>query len=159
MRLNVKVKKLHPDAVVPFYATSGAAGFDLVATEDAILLPSWTEKDEEVGELYPVFEPKAIGTGLAFEIPPGYELEIRGRSGLAFKHNVLSFNGTIDADYRGEVKLLLYNMGDEVFFVSKGDRVAQGIIKPIEQALFREVTELSDTDRGVGGFGSTGVKA
>lgn len=143
--LEVKVKKLSDDAVIPEYKTKGAAGFDLATNED-ILIPSNTSN----------FNSAIAGTGLAFEIPEGYELEIRGRSGNAFKYRVFSFNGTIDADYRGEVKLLLMNFGDKSITFKKGERVAQGVIKKIDQVKFVEVDELSDTDRGENGLGSTG---
>lgn len=151
MKLNVKIKKLHQDAVIPEYKTTGAAGFDLVAVEDAVLLPP------RISDMKIIHSYVAVGTGLGFEIPEGYELEIRSRSGLAFKNNVYAYNGTIDADFRGEVKLQMTNMGTESFTIKKGDRIAQGIIKPIEQAHFVEVDELSSTARGAGGFGSTGV--
>lgn len=150
MKLNVKVKKLHSDAVIPEFKTNGAAGFDLVAIEDVILMPP------RISDMKIIHSFEVVGTGLAFEIPQGYELEIRSRSGLAFKNNVYAYNGTIDADYRGEVKLQLTNLSKLPYYISKGDRVAQGIVKQIEQCQFYEVDELSETGRGDGGFGSTG---
>lgn len=140
--MNVNIKKLHPKAVIPEYKTVGAAGFDLVAVEDVMAFP---------------MNPVSVGTGLAFEIPVGYELEIRSRSGLAFKSNVYAYNGTVDSDYRGEVKIQLTNMGNTVFLIEAGDRIAQGIIKPIQQVKFVEIDSLSETERGEKGFGSTGV--
>ncbi|ARF66533.1 deoxyuridine 5'-triphosphate nucleotidohydrolase [Paenibacillus larvae subsp. pulvifaciens] len=167
--MEVKIKKLHPDAVIPQYATAGAAGFDLVALEDVII---------ESGDV------KTIRTGLAFEIPVGYELQIRPRSGVSFKTALRQPNcvGTIDSDYRGEVHLMFENTFSYkattkfVHFISggmkeldfdvklasyliqKGDRLAQGIIAPVERAKFTVVEELSETKRGAGGFGHTGVQ-
>lgn len=138
----IKVKKLNEDAVIPEYKTKGAAGFDFHSTKDAYIAPKTYGK---------------FPTGLAFQIPEGYELEIRSRSGLAFKHNVFAFNGTIDSDYRGEITLLLYNDTNSSYQVKKGERIAQGIIKRIEQSLFEQVEELNETERGEGGFGSTGL--
>lgn len=142
--MNVNIKKLHPKAVIPEYKTVGAAGFDLVAVEDVMAFP---------------MNPVSVGTGLAFEIPVGYELEIRSRSGLAFKSNVYAYNGTVDSDYRGEVKIQLTNMGNTVFLIEAGDRIAQGIIKPIQQVKFVEIDSLSETERGEKGFGSTGLSS
>ena len=141
----LRVKKLNKDAKIPAYQTKEAAGFDLHAIEDAIL---------KVGER------KLIGTGLAFEIEKGYEVQIRPRSGLAFKYGITVLNspGTVDSDYRGEIKVLLINLGEKAFEIKKGDRIAQAIIAPVIQAKIKEVEELSSTDRGSGGFGSTGVK-
>ncbi len=141
----LRVKKLNKDAKIPAYQTKEAAGFDLHAIEDAIL---------KVGER------KLIGTGLAFEIEKGYEVQIRPRSGLAFKYGITVLNspGTVDSDYRGEIKVLLINLGEKEFEIKKGDRIAQAVIAPVIQAKIKEVEELSSTDRGSGGFGSTGVK-
>lgn len=171
--LNVKVKRLHPDAVIPQYATSGAAGFDLVAVEDVIIEPGQT---------------KLIPTGLAFEIPQGFEMQIRMRSGIAKRTPLRLPNavGTIDADYRGEVFMMFENTsniplklndattnsvntisGFDVIdvevpmctcFIRKGDRVAQAVIAPVLRANFEEVDELSETKRGGGAFGSTGIR-
>lgn len=160
--MEVKIKKLHEDAVVPFFATKGAAGFDLVALEYAVISKPVAECIPYVNTLedadFVYIDSVVISTGLAFEIPEGYELEVRSRSGLGFKQGVLAFNGTVDSDYRGEVKIKLFNLGENDFLVEKGMRIAQGIIKKIEQVKFVEVDELSSTDRGEGGFNSTGLK-
>ena len=141
--MELKVKKLIDKAVMPNYQTKEAAGFDLHSTESCILNPG---------------ERKLIGTGLAFEIEYGYEIQIRPRSGLAYKHGITVLNtpGTIDSDYRGEIKVLLINHGNEPFKIREGERIAQAIITPVIQAKIKEVEELSDTERGSGGFGSTG---
>jgi len=139
----LKIKKLNKKALIPAYQTKEAAGFDLHSVENVTLNPG---------------ERKLIGTGLAFEIQYGYEVQIRPRSGLAFKHGITVLNtpGTIDSDYRGEIKVLLINLGDETFEVKEGERIAQAIIAPVVQAEITEVDELNETDRGSGGFGSTG---
>jgi len=141
--VKLKIKKLKQEARIPSYQTKEAAGFDLHSIEDVILKPG---------------ERKLIGTGLAFEIEYGYEVQIRPRSGLAFKHGITVLNtpGTIDSDYRGEIKVLLINHSNEEFEIKKGDRIAQAIVAPVIQAEIVEVEELSDTTRGEGGFGSTG---
>lgn len=142
-KIQVKLKKIHQDAVIPMYATKGSAGFDLYSTDLYELKP-----DETV----------LINTGLSIEIPVGYELQIRTRSSMAYKYGVIVLNspGTIDSDYRGEIKVILKNISNHTYIICKGDRVAQGIIKEIIQASFIEVKELDTTDRGEGGFGSTG---
>jgi dUTP pyrophosphatase len=139
----LKIKKLNPDAIIPAYQSEEAAGFDLHSIEDVILKPG---------------ERKLIKTGLAFEIEKGFEIQIRPRSGLAYKHGITVLNspGTIDSDYRGEIKVLLINLGNESFEIKKGDRIAQAVVAPVVQAEFEEVEILSDTKRGSGGFGSTG---
>ena len=141
--MQLKIKKLNNEAIIPAYQTKEAAGFDLHSIENVIINPG---------------ERKLIGTGLAFEIEFGYEVQIRPRSGLAYKHGITVLNtpGTIDSDYRGEIKVLLINHGQEPFEIKKGDRVAQAVIAPVVQAQIIEVNELSNTERGVGGFGSTG---
>ena len=141
--LKIKVKKLSNKAVIPAYQTKEAAGFDLHSIEDIVIKPS---------------ERKLISTGLAFEIPYGYEIQIRPRSGLAYKHGITVLNtpGTIDSDYRGEIKVLLINHSNEDFEIKINERIAQAIIKEVIQANFIEVDELSDTERGKKGFGSTG---
>ena len=141
--MKLKIKKLTQEAVIPAYQTELAAGFDLHSIEDYVLKRG---------------ERKLIKTGLAFEIEPGYEVQIRPRSGLAFKHGITVLNtpGTIDADYRGEIMVLLINLGEEDFEIKKGERIAQAVIAPVIQAEFVEVEELSETKRGRGGFGSTG---
>ena len=177
----VKVKRLRADAVIPEYATPGAAGVDLVAAETVIIGPG---------------ETKLIPTGLAFEIPWGYELQIRMRSGIAKRTHLRLPNsvGTIDSDYRGEVfmmfencknpynsphqmpysRFMLWDIKGEArhhtkfgvdapempgcYIIRKGDRIAQGVIAPVMRAVFEETDDLSETDRGSGGFGSTGVR-
>ena len=141
--MKIFIKKLSPLAEIPNYQTEEASGFDLHSIEDIILKPN---------------ERKLIGTGLAFEIPKGYEIQIRPRSGLAYKHgiSVLNSPGTIDSDYRGEIKVLLINHSDTDFEIKIGERIAQGVIQEVIQAKFEEVEELNETARGVGGFGSTG---
>ena len=133
-------------AVIPEYKTVGAAGADLYALVDSpiTLAPGKTAM---------------VPTGLFFEIPEGYEIQVRPRSGLAAKNGVTVLNtpGTIDSDYRGEIKIILINLGDKDFVINSGDRVAQMVIAPLIQASFSIVDELSDTTRGSVGFGSTGV--
>ena len=144
--IRLRVKKVHPDAVIPQYQTKGAAGFDLVAVEDVTLGPG---------------ETTTISTGLAFEIPEGYEMQIRPRSGLTLKTPLRIANapGTIDSDFRGEVKIIVTNTSENKgFYIKKGDRIAQGVIAPVMRAVFEEADDLSETDRGSGGFGSTGVR-
>ncbi|MCB2089578.1 MAG: dUTP diphosphatase [Sphingomonadaceae bacterium] len=141
----VQVKRLpHGEGLeLPRYATSGAAGMDIVSAEDVTLAP---------GARHPV------ATGLAVAIPHGYEIQVRPRSGLALKHGITVPNtpGTIDSDYRGELKVILINHGSEPFPISRGDRVAQLVLAPVVQGSWVEVDELDDTERGAGGFGSTG---
>ena len=128
---------------LPSYATPGAAGMDVVAAEDLDLAP---------GARY------AVATGFRVAIPAGYEIQVRPRSGLAYKHGISVPNtpGTIDSDYRGELKILLINHGADPFPVRRGERVAQLVPAAVTLAAFDEVAELDDTDRGHGGFGSTG---
>ncbi len=137
----INVMRLHEDAIIPEYKTSGAAGFDLHALHGFVIGPH---------------ESIEVRTGLAFEIPEGYEMQIRGRSGMAFKDGVWSFNGTIDSDYRGEVKALLHNLSGMYREYRAGDRICQAIINKIERLPISEVWELSETERGDGGFGHTG---
>ena len=143
--VRVEVKRLENghDLPLPAYATEGAAGMDVVSAEDVTIAP---------GARHPV------ATGLAMAIPQGYEIQVRPRSGLAFKHGITVPNtpGTIDSDYRGELKVLLINHGAESFAISRGDRVAQLVLAPVVQAGWDEVDELDATERGAGGFGSTG---
>lgn len=129
---------------LPTQATAGAAGADLVAAEDAVIAPGGVH---------------AVATGIALAIPEGYEGQVRPRSGLALKHGVTVLNapGTIDADYRGEVKVILINHGPEPFRVARGDRIAQLVIAAVAPAHFERVEILPETSRGDGGFGSTGV--
>jgi dUTP pyrophosphatase len=195
-QLNVRIRKIHPNAVVPAYATEGAAGFDLVAVEDAIIAPG---------------ETALVRTGLAFEIPAGYEVQIRPRSGISSRTKLRIANapGTIDSDFRGEVAVIVDNVaplrfgghmsvgvdtcctyetldGNRVttenvrsyrysyandeyyeegprrvpvgtYVIRAGDRIAQGIIAPVKRATFEITDELTETARGAGGFGSTGI--
>ena len=128
---------------LPAYATDGAAGMDVLAAEDVVLAPGARH---------------AVATGLAVAIPPGYEIQVRPRSGLALKHGITVPNtpGTIDSDYRGELKVILINHGSEAFDVRRGDRIAQLVLAPVTRATWLKVDELNETVRGEGGFGSTG---
>ena len=170
----VKVKRLHPDAIIPKKAHKDDAGFDLVAVEDTIIEPN---------------ETKLIKTGLAVELPPGYEMQIRPRSGVTLKTNLRVQLGTVDANYRGEVGVIVDNtngsgvfvghtmgfvdgtykvdnyneedvfMGADVYYlIRKGDRIAQAVIQRLPAVEMVDVEELSESERGAGGFGSTGVK-
>lgn len=182
-KINVKIRKLHPDAVTPAYATELAAGFDLVAVEDVIIAPG---------------ETALVPTGLAFEIPPDFEMQLRPRSGVSYrtKLRVANSPGTIDADFRDGVKVLIDNIAQKEYdtvhdvddnsvrgieiaysgyahtldgryidgyfpmgslIIRKGERFAQAIIAPIARADFEVVDELTETERGSGGFGSTGT--
>ncbi|MEO5773205.1 MAG: dUTP diphosphatase [Sphingomicrobium sp.] len=127
----------------PVYATDGAAGMDVVAAEELVLVPG---------------QRHAVATGFAIAIPEGYEVQVRPRSGLALKHGITCLNtpGTIDSDYRGEVKVILANLGSEPFEIKRGERIAQLVPAPVLKAEFREVQSLNETERGTGGFGSTG---
>ena len=141
----IKVVRTSPNALLPSYETSGAAGFDLRAIAGGMVAPGYTA---------------LIDTGLRMEIPEGYEMQIRPRSGLALKYSITVLNspGTIDSDYRGNIKVLLINHGKESFIYTAGDRIAQGVlVKLPHHAIFYEEQELSQTVRGEGGFGSTGV--
>ena len=144
----VKLKRLNNGHGLPLpeYATDGAAGMDVVSAEDVTIKPG---------------ERHAVSTGLAMAIPPGYEIQVRPRSGLALKHGITVPNtpGTIDSDYRGELKAILINHGTEPFAIHRGDRVAQLVLAPVTRAEWEEVDELDDTARGAGGFGSTGGHA
>jgi dUTP pyrophosphatase len=143
--MKIKIKKIRENAILPQYQTELAAGFDFCAAIDksVVIKP---------GEI------KDFPTGIAVELPAGYELQIRSRSGLAYKHRVTMFNGvgTIDADYRGEMKVSLINFSDENFEITPGMRIAQGIVAKHEIAEWEEVGSLNETSRGTGGFGSTG---
>ena len=128
---------------VPAYATAGAAGMDVVAAEALTLAPGARA---------------AVATGFAIAIPEGYEVQVRPRSGLALKHGITCLNtpGTIDSDYRGEVKVILINLGEAPFAITRGERIAQLVPAPVQRATLAIVDELDDTARGSGGFGSTG---
>ena len=128
---------------LPAYATAGAAGMDVVSAEDVTIAPAARH---------------AVATGLALAIPEGFEIQVRPRSGLALKHGITVPNtpGTIDSDYRGELKVILINHGTEPFEIRRGDRVAQLVLAPVTRAGWVEVSTLDETARGAGGFGSTG---
>jgi dUTP pyrophosphatase len=145
MRPRVQIKKLRPDAVIPAYMTEHAAGLDLCAAIDAPIAIAPGSR-------------AAISTGLAIALPPGFEGQVRPRSGLAKSHGVTVINspGTIDADYRGPVTILLINHGAEPMTIEPGHRIAQLVIAPVVQAELVEVEDLDATARGAGGFGSTG---
>ncbi|WP_440615054.1 dUTP diphosphatase [Bacillus subtilis] len=167
--MNVNIKRLSPDAQTPTYAHATDAGFDLVAASDVIIEPG---------------ETACVPTGLAFEIPEGFEMQIRPRSGITLKTKLRVQLGTVDAGYRGEVGVIvdniaplntelpsdygpvmisgdIYRMTGDLpkfsYIIRKGDRIAQAVIKPVEQAVFTEVDALGDSDRGASGFGSSGV--
>jgi dUTP pyrophosphatase len=141
----ILVKKLHPQAVIPSYATDFSSGCDLYAVleKDIILAPS---------------KICIVPTGLAFCIPHGYEIQVRSRSGLAAKNGIFVLNspGTIDSDYRGEIKVVLANFSDENFCIKHNMRIAQIILANYTKAIFAEIDVLEDTDRGIKGFGSSG---
>jgi dUTP pyrophosphatase len=143
--IEIALKRLPHGAGLPApaYGSEGAAGLDVVAAEDVTLAPG---------------ERHAVGTGFAIAIPQGFEVQVRPRSGLALKHGITCLNtpGTIDHDYRGEVKVILANLGSEPFEVRRGERIAQLVPAPVLKAGFLEVLELDQTSRGAGGFGSTG---
>lgn len=138
----VKISQLHEHAICPAYQTKGAAGMDIHSISDLTIAPGKTA---------------LVQTGIALGIPEGYEAQVRPRSGLAFKYGVTVLNspGTIDSDYRGEVKVILINHGDQEFIIHRGDRIAQLVFCPVNRATFID-SKLEDTDRGTGGFGSTG---
>lgn len=145
--VGVKLRRLPHGAGLdlPSYATSGAAGMDLLA---AIEAPVKIEPGQR----------KLIPTGFCIALPPGYELQVRPRSGLALKHGITLPNtpGTIDEDYRGEVGVIVLNAGNEAFEVTRGMRIAQAVLAPVVRAAWVEVEDLDETSRGAGGFGSTG---
>lgn len=123
--------------------TAGSVGYDLFASESVVIQPKTTE---------------IVKTGLSFEIPFGYEMQIRPRSGISLKTDLIVMLGTIDSDYRGQVGIICKNIGEIPFEVSKGDRLAQFVLNKVELMEVEEVIELSKTDRGSGGFGSTGIQ-
>ena len=148
MKLRTKIKRVR-DVELPQYAKPGDSGFDLVAAEDTIIWPG---------------ETKVVPTGLSFEIPPGYELQVRPRSGISRNTKLRVILGTVDSGFRGEVGVIVdnteRNLGTNMkaHIIERGTRRAQGVIAPVITAHFEEVDELSNSDRGTGGFGSTGVK-
>ena len=143
--IEIELKRLPhgEDLPLPAYATEHAAGLDVVAAESITLSPG---------------QRHAVATGFAIAIPHGYEVQVRPRSGLALKHGITCLNtpGTIDSDYRGEVKVILANLGSDPFQVVRGERIAQLVPAPVLRVGFAEVANLSETVRGLGGFGSTG---
>ncbi|MBO9427434.1 dUTP diphosphatase [Labrenzia sp. R4_1] len=149
MTIKLEIKRLDhgQDLPLPAYQSDLAAGLDLLA---AVENPLWLEPGSQA----------LVPTGLAMSLPAGFEAQVRPRSGLAAKHGVTVLNtpGTIDADYRGEVRVILINLGDTAFEISRGDRIAQMVISPVLQAEIQEVEILSETSRGTGGFGSTGQR-
>lgn len=149
MSITVKFKKLHPAACVPEYMTTGAAGADVYAV---------VEEPQGGPLVIKAGEHRLVRTGLALEVPPGYEMQIRPRSSLALKQRVTVLNSpsTIDNDYRGEVGIVLVNHGENAFFLYGGERIAQFVLQPVFRAAYEKADELSATDRGAGGFGSTG---
>ncbi|WP_242305781.1 dUTP diphosphatase [Bacillus cereus group sp. BfR-BA-01451] len=148
MKLRTKIKRVR-DVELPRYAKPGDSGFDLVAAEDTIIWPG---------------ETKVVQTGLAFEIPPGYELQVRPRSGMTRNTKLRVVLGTVDSGYRGEVGVLVDNTeipkaaNMQAHVIEKGTRIAQGVIAPVVTAHFEEVDELSHSERGTNGYGSTGTK-
>jgi len=141
--IKIQVKRLKDNTTLPAYMTEGSSGLDLYSAEEKVIPPGKWE---------------VISTGIAVEIPYGYEGEIRSRSGIAKDHGVFVLNspGTVDSDYRGEVRVILMNLGDKSFKINTGDRIAQLVISPVVQVEVMEVDELSDTGRNAGGFGHTG---
>lgn len=142
--MTLRFKKIHPDATLPSYAHASDAGMDVRSVEDVTV---------------PAKGRVLVHTGLVMLLPPMYEAQVRPRSGLALKHGITVLNtpGTIDSGYRGEVGVILANFGDGDFEVKKGDKVAQIVVAPVVQAEIEEANEIDETDRGAGGFGSTGV--
>lgn len=139
--IKVKVKKLKKDAIIPRYAHKGDAGMDLFSTENYIV---------------PVGKRQLVSTGIAIELPEGYFASIRGKSGLAYKRGISILGGVIEWTYRGEYGVIILNTGNEDFEIRAGDQVAQVVISPVASVELEDIEELSDTDRGDGGFGSTG---
>jgi dUTP pyrophosphatase len=141
--VDIKFQKLHPDAQVPSYAHIGDAGADVYSVTEVILQPQHRA---------------AIPTGLAVDIPIGYEIQVRPKSGLALKYGITVLNspGTVDAGYRGEIQVIVVNLGTEAYTFTKGQKIAQLVLKPVLQAQYIE-GELGTSDRGIGGFGSTGL--
>ena len=143
----ILIKRLSKEVPLPKYETQGSSGMDLSANIKSSINIAPGKKE-------------IIPTGIAISVPEGFEVQIRPRSGLAAKHNITVLNtpGTIDSDYRGELKVILINLGKEAFKVEKGFRIAQMVLSPVVKAEINEVQDLNDTERGKGGFGSTGTK-
>lgn len=144
MKLPIKVKKLHPDAKIPTYGSKGASGADLYALELVAIEPGTTRQ---------------VKTGIAFELPKGFEIQVRPRSGLSLKTGLRVANapGTVDSDYTGDCSVLLTNTGTEIYIVQPGDRIGQAVLCPVFQMELFESKELTETERGDKGFGSTGA--
>lgn len=142
--MKIKIQKIHPNALIPKYQTEGSSGFDLHAVEEVVIKP------HSVG---------LVKIGICLSLEVGYELQVRTRSGLALNHQVMVLNspGTVDNDYRGEIKVILANLSDKDFKVQVGDRIAQGVVQKTYKAEFIECERLDETSRGSGGFGNTGV--
>ncbi|BAW65527.1 dUTP diphosphatase [Helicobacter pylori] len=142
--MKIKIQKIHPNALIPKYQTEGSSGFDLHAVEEVMI------KSHSVG---------LVKIGICLSLEVGYELQVRTRSGLALNHQVMVLNspGTVDNDYRGEIKVILANLSDKDFKVQVGDRIAQGVVQKTYKAEFIECEQLDETSRGSWGFGSTGV--
>ena len=140
--MNLQVKKLHPDAIVPSFAHPGDAGMDLYSVEDMVLAPG---------------ERRSVPTGIAIALPDGYVSLVWDKSGPSHKFGVKTLGGVLDSGYRGEYLIGLVNLGQETFEIRKGQKIAQLLIQKVERPDIEEVDELSDTSRGTGGFGSTGV--
>ena len=142
--MTLQFRRIHPDAVLPAYAHPSDAGMDVRSVEYLTIAPG---------------KRALVHTGLVMLLPPQYEAQVRPRSGLALKYGVTVLNtpGTIDSGYRGEIGVILANFGDTDFQVRKGDKIAQIVIAPVTQPMIEETTDVDETDRGVGGFGSTGI--
>lgn len=142
--MTLSFKRVHPDAILPAYAHPSDAGMDIRSVESLVI---------------PAGKRALVKTGLVINLPPLYEAQVRPRSGLALKQGVTVLNtpGTIDSGYRGEIGVILMNLGESDFEVKTGDRIAQLVIAPVTQPTIVEATEIDETDRGAGGFGSTGV--
>jgi dUTP pyrophosphatase len=143
-RIKIKIKKINPEAIIPHYSHEGDAGMDVYSVEDILINPN---------------ERKLISTGLTFEIPRGFEIQIRPKSGLALNHGITILNtpGTLDSGYRGELKVILFNTSNKSYQVKKGEKIAQIILAKYEEAEIEETNELTQTTRAEGGFGSTGL--
>ena len=143
--MKLLIKKINPEARIPFYAHSGDAGLDLFSVEEVLIKP---------------MERKLVHTGIGIQLPSNTEAQVRPRSGLALKYGITLLNspGTVDEGYRGEIKELMINLSRESFLVERGMKIAQMVVKPVKQVSVEEVDELSSTDRGQKGFGSTGLK-
>jgi dUTP pyrophosphatase len=143
--MELKIKRIDNEAILPEYAHPGDSGMDLFSVEEKIL---------ESGQS------TVIRTGIKIELPPGTEAQVRPRSGIALRHSVTVLNspGTIDEQYRGEIKIILINHGKDIFKIEKGMKIAQMVIMPVIRVTITEVNEISETKRGEGGFGSTGLK-